>query len=88
VANIKSQMKRNRQTIVRHERNKAVRSTLKTNLKKFRIAAESGDAEAATTAFQAAKKNLDKAAQSGVVHANYAANKKSKMEKQLQSLSG
>ncbi len=86
MANIKSQMKRNRQTIVRNDRNKAVRSTLKTNLKKFRLAAESGDSEAAGTAFHAASQNLDKAAQRGVVHANYAANKKSKMAKKLASL--
>jgi small subunit ribosomal protein S20 len=86
VANIKSQMKRNRQTIVRNERNKAVRSTLKTHLKKFRAAAEAGDDEAAGAAFRAASRNLDKAAQRGVVHANYAANKKSKMAKTLQSL--
>jgi small subunit ribosomal protein S20 len=86
VANIASQIKRNRQNETRHERNKAVRSTLKTQLKKFRTAAESGDAEAATAAFHAASKRLDKAAQNGVVHANYAANKKSKMSKTLQKL--
>jgi small subunit ribosomal protein S20 len=87
VANIASQIKRNRQNETRHQRNKAVRSTLKTHLKKFRTAAESGDAEAATAAFRAAAKKLDKAAQSGVVHANYAANKKSKMARTLQNLS-
>jgi small subunit ribosomal protein S20 len=87
VANIASQIKRNRKNETRHERNKAVRSTLKTHLKKFRTAADAGDAEAATAAYQAAARKLDKAAQSGVVHANYAANKKSKMAKRLQELS-
>jgi small subunit ribosomal protein S20 len=87
VANIDSQIKRNRQAVVRHERNKAVRSTLKTHLKKFRTAAEAGDATAAGDAYRAAAKKLDKAAQRGVIHANYAANKKSKMAKKLQSLS-
>jgi small subunit ribosomal protein S20 len=86
VANIKSQIKRNRQNTTRNERNKAVRSTLKTHLKKFRQAADAGDGDAATAAYRAAARKLDKAAQSGVVHANYAANKKSKMAKQLQSL--
>jgi small subunit ribosomal protein S20 len=87
VANIASQVKRNRQTVTRNERNKAVRSTLKTHLKKFRTAVESGDADAAGEAFRAASRKLDKAAQSGVVHGNYAANKKSKMSKTLQGLS-
>lgn len=86
MANIKSQMKRNRQNAARNERNKAVRSTLKTQLKKFRSAAEAGDGAAAASAFQSASRKLDKAAQSGVVHANYAANKKSKMAKKLQAL--
>lgn len=86
MANIQSQIKRNRQTLVRNERNKAVRSQLKTQLKKFHTTAATGDAEAASTAFTAAVRSLDKAAQKGVVHSNYAANKKSKMAKKLQSL--
>ena len=87
MANIASQMKRNRQTIVRHERNKQTRSALKTSLKKFRTAVEAGEASAADEAFRAASKDLDKAASKGVVHANYAANKKARMAKRLQSLS-
>jgi small subunit ribosomal protein S20 len=86
VANIASQIKRNRQNERRHERNKAVRSRLKTHLKKFRSAAEAGDKDAAESAFQVAARSLDKAAQKGVVHANYAANKKSKMSKHLSAL--
>ncbi len=87
MANIASQMKRNRQALVRHERNKATRSALKTSLKKFRAAAEAGDATIAGEAFRVAAKDLDKAASKGVVHANYAANKKARMAKRLQSLS-
>lgn len=87
MANIASQMKRNRQTIVRHERNKQTRSALKTSLKKFRTAIEAGEATAADEAFRAASKDLDKAASKGVVHSNYAANKKARMAKHLQSLS-
>ncbi len=86
MANIASQIKRNRQTIVRHERNKAARSALKTSLKKFKAAADAGERSSADEAFRAAVRRLDKAAQKGVVHANYAANKKSKMARKLQSL--
>jgi small subunit ribosomal protein S20 len=86
VANIASQIKRNRQNERRHERNKATRSSLKTHLKKFRSATEAGDKDAAEAAFKAASRTLDKAAQKGVVHANYAANKKSKMAKHLSAL--
>ena len=87
MANIASQIKRNRQTLVRNERNKATRSALKTSLKKFRTAVESGEADVAAEAFRTAAKDLDKAASKGVVHANFAANHKAKMAKRLQSLS-
>lgn len=87
MANIASQVKRNRQTIVRHERNKATRSALKTSLKRFGSAVEAGEVEAATEAYRTAARDLDKAAQKGVVHANFAANHKSRMAKHLSSLS-
>ena len=87
MANIASQIKRNRQALVRNERNKATRSALKTSLKKFRTAVEAGEAEAAAAAYQVAAKDLDKAASKGVVHANFAANHKSKMARRLSSLS-
>ncbi|HUH06296.1 MAG TPA: 30S ribosomal protein S20 [Egibacteraceae bacterium] len=86
MANIASQIKRNRQALVRRQRNKAVRSALKTHLKKFLVAADSGDKEAAAAAYQAAARQLDKAAGKGVVHANFAANHKSKMAKRLGAL--
>ena len=87
MANIASQIKRNRQTVRRNERNKATRSALKTSLKKFRTAVEAGEVETATEAFKTAARDLDVAAQKGVVHANFAANHKSRMAKRLSSLS-
>lgn len=86
MANITSQIKRNRQNLVRRERNKKVRSALKTQLKHFASAAKAGDAETAATAYRSAARELDKAAQKGLVHRNYVANQKSKMSKTLQSL--
>ena len=87
MANIASQIKRNRQALVRNERNKATRSALKTSLKKFRAAAEAGEVEAARAAYRSAARDLDKAAPKGGVHANFAANHKSRMAKRLSSLS-
>jgi small subunit ribosomal protein S20 len=86
VANIKSQIKRNKQNEKRHERNKAVKTGLKTAVRKFREAAESGDpAQAQQLANDAAKK-LDKAASKGVIHKNQAANRKSAIAKKAASL--
>jgi small subunit ribosomal protein S20 len=87
MANIKSQIKRNRQNEGRHQRNKAVRSRLKTFSKRFATAVEAGDREAAEEAFLDTSRALDKAATKGVIHKNNAANKKSRMAKKLQSLS-
>ena len=86
MANIASQIKRNRQNERARLRNKAQRTALKTDLRKFQAAVESGDADAATVQFRAATKRLDKAASKGVVHANFAANKKSQMAKRLAQL--
>jgi small subunit ribosomal protein S20 len=86
MANIVSQIKRNRQALVRRQRNKAVRSTLKTYQKRFSAAAASGDRESAEQAYREAARKLDKAVSKGVVHANYAANHKSQMAKHLQTL--
>jgi small subunit ribosomal protein S20 len=86
VANIKSQIKRNKQNEKAHERNKAVKTGLKTAVRKFREAAETGDAaEAQVLAADAAKK-LDKAASKGVIHKNQAANRKSAIAKKAASL--
>jgi small subunit ribosomal protein S20 len=86
VANIKSQIKRNRQNEAAHERNKSVKSALKTAVRKFREAAESGDADTARAAAREASRKLDKAASAGVIHKNQAANKKSAINKKAASL--
>ena len=86
MANIKSQIKRNRQTIAAHERNKAVKSALKTAIRRFREAAEAGDADQAKAAALDAAQRLDKAASKGVIHKNQAANRKSAIHKTASSL--
>jgi small subunit ribosomal protein S20 len=86
MANIKSQIKRNKQNIKRHERNKSVKSSLKTAIRKFREAVESGDKDAAVVLGRDASKMLDKAASKGVIHKNQAANRKSSIGKQSAAL--
>ena len=86
MANIKSQIKRNRTNEQARLRNKSVRSSVKTAIRRFRDAAESGDREAATTEQRVAARALDKAASKGVIHKNQAANKKSAMARRLGSL--
>ena len=87
MANIKSQIKRNKQNEKRRLRNKSVKSSLKTAIRKFREAAEAGDTEQATVLMREASKKLDKAASKGVIHKNQAANRKSSIARQLQSIS-
>jgi small subunit ribosomal protein S20 len=86
VANIKSQIKRIKQNEKARERNKAVKSNLKTAIRKFRVAAEAGDKDAATLAARDASRRLDKAASKGVIHKNQAANRKSAIAKKAASL--
>lgn len=86
MANIKSQIKRNRQNEAAHERNKAVKSALKTAVRKFREAASAGNADDAKTLAADAGKALDKAASKGVIHKNQAANRKSAIQKKAASL--
>ena len=86
MANIKSQIKRNKQNEKAHERNKAVKTGLKTAVRKFREAAESGDAAEAQALANDAAKKLDKAASKGVIHKNQAANRKSAIAKKAASL--
>jgi small subunit ribosomal protein S20 len=86
VANIKSQIKRNRQNEAAHERNKAVKSALKTAVRKFREAAEAGNTDDAKTLAADAGRALDKAASKGVIHKNQAANRKSAIQKKASSL--
>lgn len=77
VANIKSQIKRNRTNEKAHARNKAVKSELRTLVRHVREAVAEGDAEKAGAAAQRACRALDKAASKGVIHKNQAANRKS-----------
>jgi small subunit ribosomal protein S20 len=86
VANIKSQIKRNKQNEKRHQRNKAVKSELKTVVRKFREAAEAGDKDTAVEAGRVATRKLDKAVSKGVIHKNQAANRKSAIMKKASSL--
>ena len=86
MANIKSQIKRNRQNELRHERNKAVKTGLKSAVRRFRELAEAGDKEKATEAGRAAARKLDKAVSKGVIHRNQAANRKSAIAKKAASL--
>jgi small subunit ribosomal protein S20 len=86
VANIKSQIKRNKQNEKARLRNKAVKSELKTSVRKFREAAEAGNADAAEAAMRAASIKLDKAESKGVIHKNQAANRKSAIAKRAEQL--
>lgn len=83
MANIKSQLKRIKTNEKARQRNKAVKSSLKTAIRHFREASEAGDAAKATELMRDASRKLDKAASAGVIHANQAANKKSAMAKKL-----
>jgi len=86
VANIKSQIKRIRTNEKARQRNKAVKSELKTYMRKVRQAVAGQDKEAATTALAAASRKLDKAVSKGVIHANQAANKKSALAQSVNAL--
>ncbi|HYO33647.1 MAG TPA: 30S ribosomal protein S20 [Nocardioidaceae bacterium] len=86
MANIKSQIKRNRQTEKARERNKSVKSALKTSIRKFRDAADAGETDEAQTLARTASRKLDKAVSAGVIHKNQAANKKSSIAKRTASL--
>ncbi|GAA1354226.1 30S ribosomal protein S20 [Streptomyces beijiangensis] len=87
MANIKSQIKRNKTNEKARLRNKAVKSSLKTAIRKARESAAAGDVEKATVAAREASKALDKAVSKGVVHKNAAANKKSAIAKRVAGLS-
>ena len=86
MANIKSQIKRNRQTIRRNERNKAVRSELRTRAKQTLEAAESGDSEKAEELLKLAQKRFDMAVTKGVLHKNTAARRKSRLTGQVRTI--
>ncbi len=85
MANIKSQIKRNKQNEKRGERNKTVRTALKTSTKKVRTAITAGDAEEATAQQREAARALDKAVAKGIVHKRTAARRKSRLAKAASS---
>jgi small subunit ribosomal protein S20 len=76
VANIKSQKKRNLTNAKAHERNKAVRSEMKSRVKAAKTTGDDADVRAAI-------KRIDSAAQKGVIHKNAAARKKSRLMKKV-----
>ncbi|MGP4050826.1 30S ribosomal protein S20 [Streptomyces sp. 2A115] len=88
MANIKSQIKRIKTNEKARLRNKAVKSSLKTAIRRAREAAAAGDVEKATVAAREASRKLDKAVSKGVIHKNQAANKKSALASQVASLKG
>ena len=87
MANIKSQIKRNRQNEKRRVRNKTVRSELKTRLKAAQAAAEAGAADADEKS-RAAQKRLGKAASKGTIHRNAAARRTSRLMRTARGGSG
>ena len=82
MANIRSQMKRNRQNVKRHARNKAARTEIKTRTRRAVEAAESGSDDAKALTNEAIRR-IDRAASSGVLHKNTAARRKSRLTRRL-----
>ena len=85
MANIKSQIKRNRQNETRRQRNKATRSELKTRRRNAEVAARGGD-DAAPEVLRVAVKRIDQAAAKGVIHKNKAARDKSRLMRRIAKL--
>ena len=85
MANIKSQKKRNRQNVTRYARNKAFRSELKTREKHVMEAAEAGDAAETEALLREAQKRIDMATSRGLLHANTAARRKSRLTQRARS---
>ncbi|ANY05416.1 30S ribosomal protein S20 [Pseudonocardia sp. HH130630-07] len=86
MANIKSQIKRVKTNEKRRQRNKSVKSSVKTAIRNFREAADQGNTDTVVELHRKAAKALDKAAGKGVIHRNQAANRKSAMAKQLNKI--
>lgn len=86
MANIKSQLKRIRTNEKARLRNKSIKSSLKTAVRRFREAAVGGEKDRALAELQTASRQLDKAVSKGVIHANQAANRKSAMAKRANQL--
>ena len=88
MANIASQIKRNRQTTKRRARNLAVKSEMNTRIKKAEMAASSGDAAAAEEALREAQRRIDSAASKGVLHPRTAARRKSRLARRVRQQLG
>jgi small subunit ribosomal protein S20 len=88
MANIQSQIKRNRQNERRRVRNKAVRTRLKTEVKQTRQLAEGGDLDAAREQLRTTARSLDKAVSKGVLHPKTAARRKSRLARQIARSAG
>lgn len=84
--NIKSSAKRDQLQKVANAKNRAMKSSLRTEMKKFDAAVEAGDGAKAAETYKVAVKSVDKAASKGLIHKNNAAHKKSAMAKKLNAL--
>ncbi len=83
--NIKSAAKRARQNIKREERNRRIKSLLKSSIRRFEESLQNGDVEDAQAKLNAAVRQIDKAASKGILHKNNAARKKSRLSRQFHS---
>jgi small subunit ribosomal protein S20 len=88
MANIASQIKRNRQNEVHRQRNQAVRSELKTRIRQALAAAETGDADAAHEAQRLAQQKIDTAVAKGLLHKKTAGRRKARLHRQIEDLLG
>lgn len=86
MANLKSSKKDIRRSSKKTEVNKGVRTSLKTYVKKVRVAVEAGDKDLVATNLKQAVKSIDKAAQRGIIHKNQAARRKSRAAKLANSV--
>ncbi len=86
MANIKSQIKRNKQNEKRRVRNRVFRGRARTYVNKARLAIEAGEKDSAVEATKVAISALDKAAEKGIIHKNNAARRKSRLMKHLAAL--
>lgn len=86
MANIKSAQKRARQTVKRHEHNMALRSRLRTSIKKVIKAVEAGQRDEAEARYREAVPVIDRMADKGMIHANKAARHKSRLSKRIRAL--
>ena len=86
MANIKSQKKRIKTNEIARQRNKAIKSELRTHVRNFRTAVAAGDNEKAVELAKVANRALDKAVTKGVIHANQAANRKSAISLTINTL--